>query len=37
VVVASEPYDDDPRWADVPDHHLVTATADAVTLTDLET
>ena len=36
VVVASEPYDDDPRWADVPDHHLVSATADAVTLTDLE-
>ena len=37
MVVASEPYDDDPRWADVPDHHLVSATADAVTLTDLET
>lgn len=37
VVVASEPYDDDPRWADVPDHHLVSATADAVTITDLET
>jgi gamma-glutamyl hercynylcysteine S-oxide hydrolase len=37
VVVASEPYDDDPRWADVPDHHLVEITADAVTLTDLET
>jgi gamma-glutamyl hercynylcysteine S-oxide hydrolase len=37
VVVASEPYDDDPRWTDVPDHHLVTATADTVTLTDLET
>lgn len=36
VVVASEPYDDDPRWADVPDHHLVSATADAVTITDLE-
>ena len=36
VVVASEPYDDDPRWADVPDHHLVSVTADAVTLTDLE-
>ncbi len=36
VVVASEPYDDDPRWADVPDHHLVAVTADAVTLTDLE-
>jgi glutamine amidotransferase len=37
VVVASEPYDDDPRWADVPDHQLVDVTADAVTLTDLET
>lgn len=23
VVLASEPYDDDPRWQDVPDHHLV--------------
>ena len=22
VVVASEPWDDDPRWVDVPDHHL---------------
>jgi gamma-glutamyl hercynylcysteine S-oxide hydrolase len=37
VVVASEPYDDDPRWADVPDHHLVDVAADRVTLTDLET
>jgi gamma-glutamyl hercynylcysteine S-oxide hydrolase len=37
VVVASEPYDDDPRWADVPDHHLVDVSADAVTITDLET
>jgi gamma-glutamyl hercynylcysteine S-oxide hydrolase len=40
VVVASEPYDDDPRWADVPEHHLVEVTAGAVTpvtLTDLET
>lgn len=36
VVVASEPYDDDPRWADVPEHHLVEVTSDAVTLTDLE-
>jgi glutamine amidotransferase len=36
VVVASEPYDDDPRWVDVPDHHLVEVTADAVTMTDLE-
>ena len=36
VVVASEPYDDDPRWADVAEHHLVEVTADAVTFTDLE-
>ncbi|HEY2312480.1 MAG TPA: ergothioneine biosynthesis protein EgtC [Streptosporangiaceae bacterium] len=36
IVVASEPYDDDPRWADVPDHHLVDVTADSVTITDLE-
>jgi glutamine amidotransferase len=36
VAVASEPYDDDPRWDDVPDHHLVDVTTDAVTITDLE-
>jgi gamma-glutamyl hercynylcysteine S-oxide hydrolase len=36
VVVASEPYDDDARWRDVPDHHLVDIRADEVTLTDLE-
>jgi glutamine amidotransferase len=36
VAVASEPYDDDPRWADVPEHHLVEVSADAVTVTDLE-
>jgi len=36
VAVASEPYDDDPRWADVPEHHLVEAAADAVAITDLE-
>ena len=36
VVVASEPYDDDPRWVDVPDHHLVDVTADGVATTDLE-
>ena len=35
VVLASEPYDDDPRWVDVPDHHLVDVTADAVTITAL--
>ena len=26
VVVASEPYDDDPRWVDVPDRHLIEVT-----------
>jgi gamma-glutamyl hercynylcysteine S-oxide hydrolase len=36
VAVASEPYDDDPRWTDVPDFHLVDVTADAVTMTGLE-
>jgi glutamine amidotransferase len=36
VVVASEPYDDDPRWLDVPDHHLVDVFAGAVAITDLE-
>jgi glutamine amidotransferase len=36
VVVASEPYDDDPRWTDVPDHHLVDVRAGEVTITDLE-
>jgi glutamine amidotransferase len=36
VVIASEPYDDDPRWTDVPDRHLVEVTADTVTMTDLE-
>jgi len=37
VVVASEPYDDDPRWADIPDRHLVEVAEGTVTLTDLET
>ncbi len=36
VVLASEPYDDDPAWDDVPDRHLVEAVGDAVTLTPLE-
>jgi gamma-glutamyl hercynylcysteine S-oxide hydrolase len=36
VVVASEPYDDDPRWTDVPDHHLVDVRAGEVTITNLE-
>jgi gamma-glutamyl hercynylcysteine S-oxide hydrolase len=36
VVVASEPWDDDPRWVDVADHHLIEVTSDGVTVTDLE-
>jgi glutamine amidotransferase len=36
IAVASEPYDDDPRWTDVPDHHLVDIRAGEVTITDLE-
>jgi gamma-glutamyl hercynylcysteine S-oxide hydrolase len=35
VVLASEPYDDDSQWEDVPDRHLVEATATGVTLTPL--
>ena len=35
VVVASEPYDDDPRWVDVPDRRLVEVTRAGVTVTDL--
>jgi gamma-glutamyl hercynylcysteine S-oxide hydrolase len=36
VVVASEPYDDDPGWADVPHHHLVDVANGVVTVTELE-
>ena len=36
VVIASEPYDDDPAWQPVPDHHLVTARPGNVTVTELE-
>jgi gamma-glutamyl hercynylcysteine S-oxide hydrolase len=36
VVIASEPYDDDPRWVDVPDRHLVRATPSQVTSRPLE-
>ena len=36
VLVASEPTDDDPRWSDVPDRHLVEVTAGRVTVTSLE-
>ncbi|WP_432496454.1 ergothioneine biosynthesis protein EgtC [Kineococcus auxinigenes] len=36
VVLASEPFDDDPAWCDVPDRTLVTVTPDGVELTRLE-
>jgi len=35
-VVASEPYDDDPAWVDVPDRHLLDLTITGLTLTPLE-
>jgi gamma-glutamyl hercynylcysteine S-oxide hydrolase len=36
VVLASEPYDDDLGWEDIPDHHLVEVTPQRVTLTALD-
>jgi glutamine amidotransferase len=36
VAVASEPFDDDPRWVDVPDRHLLEVTSSGVTVTELE-
>jgi gamma-glutamyl hercynylcysteine S-oxide hydrolase len=36
VVLASEPYDNDSAWEDVPDRHLVEVTANDVTLTALD-
>ncbi|OBG88425.1 ergothioneine biosynthesis protein EgtC [Mycobacterium sp. E802] len=36
VVLASEPYDDDPNWSDVPDRHLVTVAGSDVELTPLK-
>jgi glutamine amidotransferase len=36
VAVASEPWDDDPRWVGVADHHLIEVTRTGVTVTDLE-
>jgi glutamine amidotransferase len=35
-VIASEPYDDDPDWVDVPDRHLLEVTVRGMTLTSLE-
>ena len=36
IVLASEPYDDDPSWRDIPDRHLVEVTGSNFTLTPLE-
>ncbi|MEU3074960.1 ergothioneine biosynthesis protein EgtC [Streptomyces laurentii] len=36
TVVASEPYDDDPRWTAVPDRTVLTASRDGVVLSPLE-
>jgi gamma-glutamyl hercynylcysteine S-oxide hydrolase len=36
VVVASEPYDNDSDWEDVPDRHLVEVTAEHVVMTPLD-
>jgi gamma-glutamyl hercynylcysteine S-oxide hydrolase len=36
VVLASEPYDNDSDWEDVPDRHLVEVTANGVALTPLD-
>lgn len=36
IVVASEPWDDDPRWVDVPDRHLIEVTQAGVTVKELE-
>ncbi len=36
VVLASEPYDNDSAWEDIPDRHLVEVTATDVTLTALD-
>jgi gamma-glutamyl hercynylcysteine S-oxide hydrolase len=35
VVLASEPYDDQPGWEDVPDRQLIEVTAEQVTMTTL--
>jgi glutamine amidotransferase len=35
IVVASEPYDDDPRWVEIPDRQLLEVTLRGVTLTAL--
>ena len=36
VLIASEPFDDDPEWADVPDRCLVHVTGGRITITELK-
>ena len=36
VVLASEPFDDDPDWQEIPDRHLVTVAGSSVELTGLK-
>ena len=36
TIVASEPFDDDPSWAEVPDRSVITARAGAATITPLD-
>jgi len=36
IAVASEPWDDDPRWVDVPDRHLLEVGPAGLTVTELE-
>jgi len=36
VLLASEPYDDDSEWEDIPDHHLVDVTQERVAFTSLD-
>ena len=36
IVVASEPWDDDPRWVDVPDRHVLRVGPAGLTVTPLE-
>ena len=36
VVLASEPYDDDPTWRDIPDRHLIEVSTAGLSLTALE-
>jgi glutamine amidotransferase len=36
IVVASEPYDDDPQWEEVPDRHLVEVTSTGIEMSALK-